>query len=505
MVIGGEPPMSAHQPTGFKWAMLTGQNLCLSRQRLAQFGLQLVVGRPEGRVRLDDTRGGSAENWLQVGHLSPASALGGTERGTQGGGVGDGQTEDRSAEDIGEDLGDGRVLGRTTGEEQLRGRRADPAAMIAEAERLAFDGGTRQGGLSRRYAEGDASGRTTWRDLGLFHRKDRGDGGGRSIDGGGEGRPVGMTAFAADRFAGERTVAHADEAHAAAHRITEGVAEAGGQFQLNTSVQSVTKIEGGYAIQLSNPHGPRAVTARNLVVACGGKPIPKMGATDFALRLAQQFGLPVTETYAGLVPFTFSGAQHEAFKSISGVTAPARLQTNGTAFDEAVLFTHRGLSGPAALQVSSYWSPGDVLTLGLLPEEELRRAVREAKETEGRKAPLTIFTRLLPARLVPVVLNDLALPERIADLTVAQLETLTERLPQWRLIPAGTEGYRTAEVMVGGVDTAALSSKTMMAKTQPGLYFIGECVDVTGWLGGYNFQWAWSSGWVAGQAIKAGL
>ena len=217
--------------------------------------------------------------------------------------------------------------------------------------------------------------------------------------------------------------------------LLKGVAKAGGQVQLNTSVQSVTKIEGGYAIQLSSPHGPRAVTARNLVVACGGKPIPKMGATDFALRLAQQFGLPVTETYAGLVPFTFSGAQHEAFKSISGVAAPARLQTNGTAFDEAVLFTHRGLSGPAALQVSSYWSPGDVLTLGLLPEEELRRAVREAKETEGRKSPLTIFTRLLPARLVPVVLNDLALPERIADLTVAQLDSLTERLTQWRLIP----------------------------------------------------------------------
>ena len=287
--------------------------------------------------------------------------------------------------------------------------------------------------------------------------------------------------------------------------LLKGVAEAGGQLQLNTSVQSVSTKEGGYTIQLIGPQGPRAVTAHNLVVASGGKPIPKMGATDFALRLAQQFGIPVTETYAGLVPFTFSGAQQEAFKSISGVAAPARLQTNGTAFEEAVLFTHRGLSGPAALQVSSYWSPGEVLTLGLLPEEALRRTVREAKETEGRKSPLTILTRLLPARLVPLVLQDLVLPERIADLTAAQLDHLTERLTQWQLTPAGTEGYRTAEVMVGGVDTAALSSKTMRAKNQPGLYFIGECVDVTGWLGGYNFQWAWSSGWVAGQAIKAGL
>ena len=287
--------------------------------------------------------------------------------------------------------------------------------------------------------------------------------------------------------------------------LLKGVADAGGQVELNTAVQSVSPIEGGYAIQMSGPHGPRSVTARHLVVACGGKPIPKMGATDFALRLAQQFGIPVTHTYAGLVPFTFSGAQQEAFQTISGVAAPARLQTNGTTFEEAVLFTHRGLSGPAALQVSSYWAPGDALTLGLLSEEAMHQAVRNAKETEGRKSPLTVLSRLLPARLVSLVLQDLALPERIADLTAAQLDRLTERLTKWRLTPAGTEGYRTAEVMVGGVDTAALSSKTMMAKTQPGLYFIGECVDVTGWLGGYNFQWAWSSGWVAGQAIKAQL
>ena len=287
--------------------------------------------------------------------------------------------------------------------------------------------------------------------------------------------------------------------------LLKGVAEAGGQVALNTSVQSVSAIDTGYAIQLSGAQGSRSVTARNLVVACGGKPIPKMGATDFALRLAQQFGIPVTQTYAGLVPFTFSGAQQEAFKSISGVSAPALLQTNGTAFEEAVLFTHRGLSGPAALQVSSYWAPGDLRTLRMLSEESLRQAGRDAKETEGRKSPSSILARLLPARLVPLVLHDLTLPERIADLTAAQLDQLTKRLTQWQLTPAGTEGYRTAEVMVGGVDTAALSSKTMMVKTQPGLYFVGECVDVTGWLGGYNFQWAWSSGWVAGQSIKAGL
>jgi len=287
--------------------------------------------------------------------------------------------------------------------------------------------------------------------------------------------------------------------------LQKGVDEAGTHIQLNTSVQKVSAIDGGYAVVLSSTKGHQSLTTRNLVVACGAKPIPKMGATDFGLRLAQQFGLAVTDTYAGLVPFTFSGAQHEAFKAISGVAAPARLQTNGTAFDDAILFTHRGLSGPASLQVSSYWSPGDEITVRLLETSQLHATLQTAKETEGRKSPHTILTRLLPAQLVPLLLKNLDLPERVANMTAPQMAKLTERLTHWQLTPSGTEGYRTAEVMVGGVDTDGLSSKTMMAKSQPGLYFIGECVDVTGWLGGYNFQWAWSSGWVAGQSIKESL
>ena len=287
--------------------------------------------------------------------------------------------------------------------------------------------------------------------------------------------------------------------------LQQGVDEAGAHIQLNTSVQKVSGIEGGYAVVLSSTKDLQSLTTRNLVVACGAKPIPKMGATDLGLRLAQKFGLAVTDTYAGLVPFIFSGAQHEAFKAISGVAAPVRLEANGTAFDEAILFTHRGLSGPASLQVSSYWAPGDEITVGLLEATHLHATLQAAKETEGRKSPHTILTRLLPARLVPLLLEDLDLPERVADMTARKLDKLTERLTRWQLTPSGTEGYRTAEVMVGGVDTNGLSSKTMMAKTQPGLYFIGECVDVTGWLGGYNFQWAWSSGWVAGQSIKESL
>ena len=284
--------------------------------------------------------------------------------------------------------------------------------------------------------------------------------------------------------------------------LTTAIENAGGQVLLNTSVQNVVTIEQGYTLNLNSPNGQTSIDTHNLVVACGGKPIPKMGATDYGLRLAQQFGLSITRTYAGLVPFTFSGKQQEDFNEISGVTVPAKVSTNITSFDEGILFTHRGLSGPASLQASSYWKLGENITISLLDESRLETTIKLAKEKEGRKSPHNILTRLLPARLVPKIIKDLELPARIADVDTNQLTKLCNRLSDWQLAPSGTEGYRTAEVMVGGVDTNGLSSKTMMAKNQKGLYFIGECVDVTGWLGGYNFQWAWSSGWVAGQSIR---
>jgi hypothetical protein len=280
---------------------------------------------------------------------------------------------------------------------------------------------------------------------------------------------------------------------------------AGGKILLNTSVKNVEAIQHGYRLILNSLDGQTTLTTHNLVVACGGKPIPKMGATDFGLRLAQQFGLSITETHAGLVPFTFSGQQQEDFKEISGVAIPAKISTTDATFNEAILFTHRGLSGPASLQASSYWKSGQNITLSLLDKLELETIIKSAKNSEGRKSPYGILTRLLPARLVPKLIKDLELPERIADLDTKQLAKLCTRLSDWQLMPSGTEGYRTAEVMVGGVDTDGLLSKTMMAKNQKGLYFIGECVDVTGWLGGYNFQWAWSSGWVAGQSIRNSL
>ena len=287
--------------------------------------------------------------------------------------------------------------------------------------------------------------------------------------------------------------------------LSQALETANAKVWVSTSVKDLTQIENGFRVLLQRPEGTLSVSAKNIVVACGGKPIPKMGATDFGLRLANQFGLNVTETYAGLVPFTFVGKQLEDFKAISGVATPAKLSSNGQSFKEAILFTHRGMSGPASLQVSSYWTPGEEVTVNLLDIETLNLRIMEAKFEEGRKSPNTILTRLLPARLVPRLLADLYLPERIADMTALDISALTNRLTNWKLIPAGTEGYRTAEVMVGGVDTNSLSSKTMQANKVNGLYFIGECVDVTGWLGGYNFQWAWSSGWVAGQSIRKSL
>ena len=287
--------------------------------------------------------------------------------------------------------------------------------------------------------------------------------------------------------------------------LRQAIETANAKIWVSTSVKDLTQIENGFRVLLQRPEGMLSVSTKNIVVACGGKPIPKMGATDFGLRLANQFGLNVTETYAGLVPFTFAGKQLEDFKTISGVATTAKLSSNGQSFKEAILFTHRGMSGPASLQISSYWTPGEEVTVNLLDIETLNLRIMEAKVEEGRKSPNTVLTRLLPARLVPRLLAGLYLPERIADMTALNISALTNRLTNWKLTPAGTEGYRTAEVMVGGVDTNSLSSKTMQANKVNGLYFIGECVDITGWLGGYNFQWAWSSGWVAGQSIRESL
>ncbi|MFN3662697.1 NAD(P)/FAD-dependent oxidoreductase [Yoonia sp.] len=274
---------------------------------------------------------------------------------------------------------------------------------------------------------------------------------------------------------------------------------AAAQLWLQTAVLDIRQDGADFIVNLKRQDREVTVTARNLVMASGGKSIPKMGATGFAYQVAEQFGLPVVTPRPGLVPLTFSD---DRFRPLAGVATPARVTAGATGFDEALLFTHRGLSGPAVLQASSYWQEGDAISVNLTPGTDLMGALQRHRKGDPRKALMTILSLYLPGRLVDYLAGGFDLSGTMADQSDARLTALCADLQAWQVTPSGSEGYRTAEVTLGGVDTAALSSRTMAARDVPGLYFIGECVDVTGWLGGYNFQWAWSSGWAAGQAIK---
>ena len=260
----------------------------------------------------------------------------------------------------------------------------------------------------------------------------------------------------------------------------------------------VTDITRGDRFTIATDRGSFA--APSLVLATGGLSIPKMGATGFAHDIARRFDLPLAEPRPGLVPLTFADDALELMRPLSGIALDSIARCGKAAFREAMLFTHRGLFGPAILQASSYWRGGEPITLDLLPERDAATLLRAAKQARPKAQPQTILSELLPHRLAQA-LAALHLPPRVigevADKDLARLATL---LKAWRLLPSGTEGYAKAEVTLGGVDTGALDQRTMMAKTVPGLFVIGEAVDVTGWLGGYNFQWAWSSGWVAGDA-----
>jgi len=245
--------------------------------------------------------------------------------------------------------------------------------------------------------------------------------------------------------------------------------------------------------------GERRFTAPALVVATGGPSIPKMGATGFAYDLARRFGLKVVEPRPALVPLTLGG-DDLLFRELSGVAAPVEARAGKAAFREAALFTHRGLSGPAILQVSSYWQRGDPVTIDFLPDAAPGWLV-EAKRARPRATLASTLAPLLPARLAQTLADRLALPGELGAQTDRKLVEAETRLKRWAFQPNGTEGFAKAEVTVGGIATAGLSSQTMMAKSVPGLYAVGEAVDVTGWLGGYNFQWAWASGYAAGQAL----
>jgi predicted Rossmann fold flavoprotein len=271
--------------------------------------------------------------------------------------------------------------------------------------------------------------------------------------------------------------------------------------RLRSEVLSVEKTDQGFELALNG----ESVSARSLVVASGGLSMPGLGATPFGYKLAEQFGLKVLPTRAGLVPFTLHKPLLEQSQALSGVSVPAVVTAeDGTSFRESILFTHRGLSGPAILQISSYWQPGEFVSINLLPTLDLVGFLNEQRQAHPNQSLKNTLALHLPKRLVELLQELGQLPEAtLKQLTPTQQTALVDSLQDWRVQPNGTEGYRTAEVTLGGVDTKELSSKTMEASKVPGLYFIGEVVDVTGWLGGYNFQWAWSSAWACAQALAA--
>jgi predicted Rossmann fold flavoprotein len=264
-------------------------------------------------------------------------------------------------------------------------------------------------------------------------------------------------------------------------------------------IHHIEQTETGFTLHANTS----VIECQSLVVATGGLSMPKLGATPFGYKIAEQFGLEVISTTAGLVPFTLHKEDKEAFAELSGIAIPAEITAqDGTVFKEALLFTHRGLSGPSVLQISSFWKAGEKVTINLVPEADIDELLQRSLEKHPNQTLKNTLAKVLPKRLVEVLIDRKVLQDKpLKQFNAKQLGEITHTLENWQIMPNGTEGYRTAEVTLGGVDTKHLSSKTMECKQINGLYFIGEVMDVTGWLGGYNFQWCWSSGFVAGQWV----
>ncbi|HDV9036411.1 TPA: NAD(P)/FAD-dependent oxidoreductase [Escherichia coli] len=272
-------------------------------------------------------------------------------------------------------------------------------------------------------------------------------------------------------------------------------------FRLRSEVLSVAKDDTGFTLELNG----MTVGCEKLVIATGGLSMPGLGASPFGYKIAEQFGINVLPTRAGLVPFTLHKPLLEELQVLAGVAVPSVITAeNGTVFRENLLFTHRGLSGPAVLQISSYWQPGEFVSINLLPDVDLETFLNEQRNAHPNQSLKNTLAVHLPKRLVERLQQLGQIPDvSLKQLNVRDQQTLISTLTDWRVQPNGTEGYRTAEVTLGGVDTNELSSRTMEARKVPGLYFIGEVMDVTGWLGGYNFQWAWSSAWACAQDLVA--
>ncbi len=274
---------------------------------------------------------------------------------------------------------------------------------------------------------------------------------------------------------------------------------AGVQIKLRTEISEIGQNEQGqFELITDKEH----YTCDSLVMATGGLSMPKLGASPYGYHIAKQFGLKLLPTHAGLVPFTWHSEQKLKFEPLSGIAVPSTITAkDGTQFSEALLFTHRGLSGPAILQISNFWKAGETISINLLPGVDARAAIELVLANHPKQSLRNTLSHWLPKRLVEALFDETLLNKAMNQLIHSELEQLAVDLESWEILMNGTEGYRTAEVTLGGVDTDELSSKTMEAKSVSGLYFIGEVMDVSGWLGGFNFQWAWSSGVAAGQAV----
>ncbi|MSP53219.1 MAG: NAD(P)/FAD-dependent oxidoreductase [Gammaproteobacteria bacterium] len=269
------------------------------------------------------------------------------------------------------------------------------------------------------------------------------------------------------------------------------------EIKLDTLIKQIEKLEDNFQVNTQQIN----YSCGSLVIATGGLSIPTMGASPFGYKIAEQFNLKVWPTRAGLVALTLHDTDKQKYAALSGIAIDSIVSVKQQTFRENILFTHRGLSGPAILQISSYWQPGEILTINLLPDLDLLSILKQKKGSNPKSILKTELIQHLPKHVIETFFTKELLDTTLATMRYEQFAQIVEQLQAWQIKPNNTEGYRTAEVTLGGVDCDAISSQTMEARTVPGLYFIGEVLDVTGWLGGYNFQWAWSSGWVAGQNV----
>jgi predicted Rossmann fold flavoprotein len=277
--------------------------------------------------------------------------------------------------------------------------------------------------------------------------------------------------------------------------------ELGQEIRCDITVKNIKQTDDGFSVSYEKNGKDHVIDAPKVVIASGGLPIPKIGATDFGLSMARKFDLKINETAPALVPLTITGKDQPWYEQLSGNSIFCRVWNDRISFEENILFTHWGLSGPAILQISSYWRPGEFIYIDLLPHQNIAELIQQEKEVNGKKMLLAYLAGLYTRKFAEALSDKLPVEKNLASLTKTEIENISSLIHEFKVKPAGDKGYDKAEVMRGGVSTDELSSKTLEVKKIPGLYYGGECVDVTGWLGGYNFQWAWASGFVIAQSI----